>query len=142
MLKVLDVDGAVTRTAGGWMATGKPWEYDGERYERVARERGREQQAMLAYQATDACRMEFLRRELDDPEAAPCGRCDNCTGQRWEATSRAAGAEAARERLARPGDHGRAEEDVADRDEGTRDRRRPARSRRPSWPSPAAPSAA
>ncbi len=103
MLKVLDVDGAVTRTAGGWMATGKPWEYDGERYERVARERAREQQAMLAYQATDACRMEFLRRELDDPEAAPCGRCDNCTGQRWEADVAPAGAEAARERLARPG---------------------------------------
>ena len=27
------------------------------------------------------CRMEFLRRELDDPEAAACGRCDNCTGR-------------------------------------------------------------
>ena len=103
MLKVLDVDGAVTRTAGGWMATGQPWEYDGERYERVARERAREQQAMLDYQATDACRMEFLRRELDDPEAAPCGRCDNCTGQRWTADVAPAGAEAARERLARPG---------------------------------------
>ena len=124
MLKVLDVDGAVTRTAGGWMATGKPWEYDGERYERVARERAREQQAMLAYQATAACRMEFLRRELDDPEAAPCGRCDNCTGQRWEADVAPAGAEAARERLARPGTTVEPQEDVADRDEGTRDRRR------------------
>src|SRR5271168_5064240 len=103
MLKVLDVDGAVTRTVGGWLATGKPWEYDGERYERVARERAREQQAMLAYQATDACRMEFLRRELDDPEAAPCGRCDNCTGQHWPADVPPAGTEAARERLARPG---------------------------------------
>jgi ATP-dependent DNA helicase RecQ len=103
MLKVLDVDGAVTRTAGGWLATGKPWEYDGERYERVARERDREQQAMLAYQASTACRMEFLRRELDDPEAARCGRCDNCTGQRWEVDVAPAGAEAARERLARPG---------------------------------------
>ena len=70
MLKVLDVDGAVTRTVGGWAATGKPWDYDGERYERVARERTREQQAMLAYLATTECRMEFLRRELDDPEAA------------------------------------------------------------------------
>ena len=67
MLKVLDVDGAVTRTVGGWAATGKPWDYDGERYERVARERTREQQAMLAYLATTECRMEFLRRELDDP---------------------------------------------------------------------------
>jgi ATP-dependent DNA helicase RecQ len=103
MLKVLDVDGAVTRTVGGWAATGRPWNYDGERYERVARERSREQQAMLAYQAMTACRMEFLRRELDDPAAAPCGRCDNCTGQHWTADVPAAGAEAARERLARPG---------------------------------------
>src|SRR5215831_9027059 len=56
MLKVLDVDGAVRRTAGGWTATGQPWSYDAERYERVARERTREQQAMLAYQATTECR--------------------------------------------------------------------------------------
>jgi ATP-dependent DNA helicase RecQ len=103
MLKVLDVDGAVTRTAGGWAATGRPWAYDGERYQRVARERAREQQAMLAYQATDGCRMEFLRRELDDPEAAACGRCDNCTGQPWPADVPEAGARAARDRLARPG---------------------------------------
>jgi ATP-dependent DNA helicase RecQ len=103
MLKVLDVDGAVTRTVGGWAATGQPWAYDGERYERVARERVREQQAMLAYQATDGCRMEFLRRELDDPAAKPCGRCDNCTGQPWPADVPQAGAAAAREQLARPG---------------------------------------
>ena len=103
MLKVLDVDGAVTRTTGGWAATGMPWAYDGERYERVARERSREQQAMLAYQATDGCRMEFLRRELDDPEARPCGRCDNCTGRPWQAEVPQDGAEAARQRLLRPG---------------------------------------
>jgi ATP-dependent DNA helicase RecQ len=103
MLKVLDVDGAVTRTAGGWAATGLPWAYDGERYERVARERTREQQAMLAYLATDGCRMEFLRRELDDPEAAACGRCDNCTGRPWPASVPDAGTQAARDRLARPG---------------------------------------
>jgi ATP-dependent DNA helicase RecQ len=103
MLKVLDVDGAVTRAVGGWAATGRPWSYDGERYERVARERTREQQSMLAYEATGGCRMEFLRRELDDPEAAACGRCDNCTGQPWPADVPQAGAEAARDRLARPG---------------------------------------
>jgi ATP-dependent DNA helicase RecQ len=103
MLKVLDVDGAVVRTAGGWSATGQPWAYDGERYERVARERAREQQAMLAYQATGQCRMEYLRRELDDSEAVPCGRCDNCTGRPWSQEVPRAGADAARERLARPG---------------------------------------
>ena len=29
---------------------------------------------------TDRCRMRFLRDQLDDPEAADCGRCDNCGG--------------------------------------------------------------
>jgi ATP-dependent DNA helicase RecQ len=103
MLKVLDVDGAVVRTAGGWAATGQPWIYEGERYERVAHERTREQQAMLAYQATTDCRLEYLRRELDDPEAAPCGRCDNCTGSPWANDVPQAGAVAAQERLSRPG---------------------------------------
>ncbi len=103
MLKVLDVDGAVSRTAGGWTATGLPWAYDRERYARVATERGREQEAMLAYQAATGCRMEFLRRELDDPEAAACGRCDNCTGRPWPADVAPGGDAAARERLARPG---------------------------------------
>ena len=103
MLKVLDVDGAVTRTVGGWAATGRPWAYDRDRYERVARERKREQQAMLDYLATGACRMEFLRSELDDPAATVCGRCDNCTGSPWPADVPEAGAQAARDRLARPG---------------------------------------
>ena len=83
MLKVLDVDGAVRRVSGGWAATGQDWVYDGDRYTRVAAERSREQQAMLGYISTGNCRMEYLRRELDDPAATPCGRCDNCTGRPW-----------------------------------------------------------
>ena len=70
MLKVLDVDGAVRRVRGGWTATGEPWVYDADRYARVAEAREREQQAMLDYLATDRCRMEFLRDQLDDPERA------------------------------------------------------------------------
>jgi ATP-dependent DNA helicase RecQ len=103
MLKVLDVDGAVRRVSGGWAATGLGWAYDADRYARVAAERSREQQAMLGYIATDGCRMEYLRRELDDPAAAACGRCDNCTGRPWPAEVSQAGAAAARERLLRPG---------------------------------------
>jgi ATP-dependent DNA helicase RecQ len=103
MLKVLDVDGAVRRVSGGWEATGTPWTYDAERYARVAQERGREQRAMLAYLGTEACRMEYLRRELDDDGAAPCGRCDNCTGRRWDTSADSSRAETARERLLRPG---------------------------------------
>jgi len=103
MLKVLDVEGAVHRVSGGWEPTGQPWSYDAERYARVAAERSREQQAMLDYAAAGDCRMEYLRRELDDPAAGPCGRCDNCTGQRRAADVSGAGAATARERLLRPG---------------------------------------
>jgi ATP-dependent DNA helicase RecQ len=103
MLKVLDVDGAVRRVSGGWAATGAGWAYDADRYARVAAARSREQQAMLDYAAAGACRMEYLRRELDDPAATPCGRCDNCTGRHWPQEVSQAAAGAASDRLLRPG---------------------------------------
>jgi len=80
LLKVLDVDGAVRRVEGGWIATGAPWNYDRERYEHIAAQRVAEQQHMLDYQTTTGCRMEYLQRSLDDETARPCGRCDNCAG--------------------------------------------------------------
>jgi ATP-dependent DNA helicase RecQ len=103
MLKVLDVDGAVRRVSGGWEATGRDWAYDADRYARVSAERAREQRAMLGYITAETCRMEYLRRELDDPAAAPCGRCDNCTGQPWSDAVSEEGTAAARDRLLRPG---------------------------------------
>lgn len=80
LLKVLAVGGAVERTPKGWVATGTPWTYDADRYQRVAQARTREQDAMLAYQTTADCRMVYLARELDDTTATPCGRCDTCAG--------------------------------------------------------------
>jgi len=103
MLKVLDVDGAVRRVQGGWEATGRPWEYDAERYRRVAEARAVEQQAMLDYLATDKCRMWFLRDQLDDPAAKECGRCDNCGELKLDSAVSAEAVTAADERLARPG---------------------------------------
>lgn len=103
MLKVLDVDGAVRRVRGGWEATGQPWEYDAERHRRVRESRQRELQAMLDYLATDRCRMRFLREQLDDPEAADCGRCDNCGGLTLPTDISAGAVEAAGAQLARPG---------------------------------------
>jgi ATP-dependent DNA helicase RecQ len=103
MLKVLDVDGAVRRVSGGWEATGQPWAYDADRYARVAEARRSEQRAMLDYLELTGCRMEFLRRQLDDPAAAPCGRCDTCTGTAWPTAVSEAGRDRARDRLARPG---------------------------------------
>ncbi|MDP3712491.1 MAG: RecQ family ATP-dependent DNA helicase [Mycobacteriales bacterium] len=103
MLKVLDVDGAVRRVQGGWTATGQEWGYDADRYARVAAARDVEQQAMRDYVATTGCRMEFLRRQLDDPTAAACGRCDRCTGREWPREVSAPSLEAAQAALGRPG---------------------------------------
>lgn len=103
MLKVLDVDGAVRRVRGGWEATGQPWVYDAERYARLREAREREQSAMLEYLSTDRCRMLFLREQLDDPEAQPCGRCDSCGGLELPGEVSAASVEAAEQRLSRPG---------------------------------------
>ncbi|MFI6084734.1 RecQ family ATP-dependent DNA helicase [Streptomyces sp. NPDC051217] len=103
MLKVLDVDGAVHRVKGGWTSTGRPWVYDAERYAWVARQRQSEQQAMRDYATTTACRMEFLRLQLDDEEAAPCGRCDNCAGARFTDKVSGAALDTARGELGRPG---------------------------------------
>ena len=106
VLKVLDVDGAVRRVKGGWVSTGEEWSYDEERYRRLDEARRREQQAMLDYQDTAECRMMFLRNQLDDPELRDgqrCGRCDNCTGQRYDAQVADAAAESVRAQLLRPG---------------------------------------
>ncbi|MFE5814934.1 RecQ family ATP-dependent DNA helicase [Streptomyces sp. NPDC056479] len=103
MLKVLDVDGAVRRVKGGWIATGQPWAYEAERYDWVARQRRTEQQAMRDYASTTACRMEFLQRQLDDEEAKPCGRCDNCAGARFTADTSTTALDAARDDLGRAG---------------------------------------
>ncbi len=86
LLKVLDVEGAVDRERSTWFTTGSGWTYDEPRYRQLAESRTAEQDAMRAYQRTAGCRLRFLRDELDDPEAADCGRCDNCTGVRVDQT--------------------------------------------------------
>ena len=103
LLKVLDADGAAKRVKGGWVGTGVEWTYDRERHRRIADARVAEQKAMLEYLDTTECRMVFLRRQLDDPSATPCGRCDVCTGTVWSSDVATADEEAARERLTRPG---------------------------------------
>ena len=104
VLKVLDVDGAVRRVKGGWVGTGRDWHYDAARYAALAQARTAEQEAMLAYEAADSCRMLFLRGQLDDSTATgPCGRCDNCTGNRWDTGIDASVAQRVSERLTAPG---------------------------------------
>ncbi len=84
MLKVLDVEGAVTRDGTRWSRVdGSDWAYDGERYAKVTALRRREQEAMAAYGADGRCLMRVLREELDDPEPQDCGVCAVCTAPRF-----------------------------------------------------------
>jgi len=86
LLKVLDVEGAVTRTGSGWrVVPDSGWRYYGERYAAVTALRRREQAAMAAFGADGRCLMRALREELDDPEAADCGVCSVCAGARFAA---------------------------------------------------------
>jgi ATP-dependent DNA helicase RecQ len=49
------------------------------RFEQVTRLRRDEVEQMRRYVEHQGCLMEFLARALDDPNAARCGRCMNCT---------------------------------------------------------------
>ncbi len=80
MLKQLAVDGVVDRVEGGWLATGKQWEYDAEHYDGVVAVRRREADIMRAYTRGERCLMQLLQESLDDPTAEPCGRCSVCRG--------------------------------------------------------------
>jgi ATP-dependent DNA helicase RecQ len=84
LLKILDVEGAVRREGTGWVRTGEPWSYDAERYERITALRREEQTEMAAYGARGGCLMVELQAALDDPHAAPCGRCAACTAARFD----------------------------------------------------------
>ena len=113
MLKVLDVEGAVRRTEGGWERADPDWTYAADRYRRVTEARRAEQATMLEYMRSERCLMAFLRGQLDDPDAAACGRCQVCTGV-VPRNRRGAGAGHRRRRLpARPGRDRRAAPPVA-----------------------------
>jgi ATP-dependent DNA helicase RecQ len=80
LLKVLEVEGAVSAQGQKYRRTDQPWHYDQHRISAVTAQRRAEQQQMRDYAATPGCRMAFLQRLLDDPSPADCGTCDRCTG--------------------------------------------------------------
>jgi len=84
LLKVLDVEGAVEKERSKYRRTLRPWTFDSARIERVRTARLAEHQAMRDYATTSVCRMAFLRNALDDTDVGACGRCDNCTGDRYD----------------------------------------------------------
>jgi ATP-dependent DNA helicase RecQ len=85
MLKILEVEGAVYRQGSRWFRSAERWAYPTERITAVTADRRAEQEAMREYVSTGNCLMEFLRHQLDDSGAEPCGRCANCAGPMFSA---------------------------------------------------------
>ena len=84
MLKILDVEGAVTRAGSRWkLVPDADWSYDGERYAQVTALRRAEQEAMAAFGSDGRCLMRALQEELDDSSPRDCGRCSVCAGPRF-----------------------------------------------------------
>ena len=80
LLKILAVEEVVQREGSNWALTGRPWTFDADRWQALARVREREAGLMRAFAAGRGCLMRFLQEALDDPEPADCGRCSVCTG--------------------------------------------------------------
>jgi ATP-dependent DNA helicase RecQ len=86
MLKVLDVEGAVSRDGSRWVREpGSGWSYDAQRYAHITELRRREQATMANFGADGRCLMRALQEELDDPDPRDCGRCSICTAPRYDA---------------------------------------------------------
>ena len=96
MLKILDVEGAVTRAGSRWvLVPDADWSYDAARYAEVTALRRAEQRAMAAFGSDGRCLMRVLQEELDDPAPADCGRCSVCAGPRFAGSLEPALVEAA-----------------------------------------------
>jgi len=79
-IKFLSVESPspVIKQGPRWHALPVDYELDREAIEQLCALRRTEQQEMRDYMQTGKCLMQFLSRALDDPLAAPCGRCANC----------------------------------------------------------------
>lgn len=80
LLKILAVDGIVSKKGTAWEATGTPYVHDHAKWEALGVVRRAEAELMRRYAHGDGCLMAYLQQALDDPSPAPCGRCSVCTG--------------------------------------------------------------
>lgn len=81
LLKQLRVDGVVDMRGSQWFATGRPWQFDADKYDRIVDMRRREAAIMQSYASGRQCLMQLLTEALDDPASQPCGRCSVCRGE-------------------------------------------------------------
>lgn len=82
-LKMLEIDMMVTKNKSNYSRTTIKWVPDNERSEKVTAQRYNELEIIKRYVDYTGCYMEFISKELDDPNKKRCGRCSNCEGQNF-----------------------------------------------------------
>lgn len=78
---LLESPSPVQKNGPGYVATPVRWRMPDARISRVTGLRRAELQRMRDYIFSQDCLMQFLSEELNDPHAAPCGKCVNCVGR-------------------------------------------------------------
>lgn len=82
VLKLLSVESPapVLKQGSRWYRTPVPFAMDQQRIEHLKGQREQEWQEVRAYLGEAGCKMAFLCRALDDPDAKDCGQCVSCVG--------------------------------------------------------------
>jgi ATP-dependent DNA helicase RecQ len=75
---LLESPAPIQKSPQGYVRNPVRWTMPTARIERVLALRRTEQQRMQEFMMTEECLMQFLSRELSDPEAGRCGKCANC----------------------------------------------------------------
>jgi ATP-dependent DNA helicase RecQ len=78
---LLESPAPIQKTAAGYVLNPVRWRMPTERIEGITNLRRGELERMRIYTGSQDCLMQFLAEELNDPNAAPCGKCVNCAGQ-------------------------------------------------------------
>lgn len=80
ILTHLEVEGIVQKNGSKYELINPNAQPDYVRWREVTSLRYMELRRMQAYVREDGCLMQYIARELDDPNPKRCGRCKNCTG--------------------------------------------------------------
>ena len=83
VLKILSVEipSPLIKDGARWRRTPAHYQMDHARIRRLTMQRETEWREVQDYISGQTCLMAYLRRALDDPEAAACGQCAVCLGE-------------------------------------------------------------
>lgn len=86
ILKLLQIEDVVGKDGSTYFRTTNPHRLDRPEEGMITQLRKEELARMAEFVRHPGCLMEFIERELDDPDARPCGRCAGCTTDPFPST--------------------------------------------------------